>query len=39
MGTHTGMPDDADGINRRSNSGEIGHIDVTEWQIRGGVEL
>jgi len=22
-------------INRRGNSGEIGHIDVTEWQIQG----
>jgi len=28
------MPDDADGINRSGNSGEIGRIDIAEWQIQ-----
>jgi len=28
------MPADADGINRRGNSGEIGQIDIAEWQIQ-----
>jgi len=28
------MPDDADGINHRGDDGEIGKIDIAEWQIQ-----